>query len=58
MTYALCSLSSRCFSNRPQNGGRNCEGSDKGLWKMCNTQVRTELLTIYVVNFDVVISLP
>ncbi|KAJ7328149.1 metalloendopeptidase [Desmophyllum pertusum] len=27
-----------CTSPTPKNGGQKCEGSEKGLWKMCNTQ--------------------
>ncbi|KAL9963798.1 hypothetical protein ACROYT_G027341 [Oculina patagonica] len=27
-----------CTNPVPQNGGKYCEGSEKGLWKMCNTQ--------------------
>lgn len=27
-----------CTNPVPQNGGKFCEGSDKGFWSMCNTQ--------------------
>lgn len=30
------------FICRPQNGGEKCEGSEKGMWQMCNTQVGIE----------------
>jgi len=36
-----------CTNPPPQNGGKHCEGSEKGLWKMCNAQPCPEGSTDY-----------
>ena len=35
-----------CFSPRPQNGGRQCEGSPRGKWKICNPQVSKTVIKL------------
>lgn len=36
-----------CTNPVPQNGGKNCEGSNKGSWEMCNTKPCPEGSTDY-----------